>query len=97
VSKILGWMAFGQIVGTSVFFLLFRCASHDDGIIFVLSLVGGTSVAAIGSALAAVTIIQDEIREMRREMNRWQSSFQLTEEADGPSTQFKQGLPPKKG
>jgi hypothetical protein len=91
------WAGIGFAIGTLVLFVLFRIGTEraipEGGILFAFSVMGGIPAAAIGALFGAVKILQDEMKETRREMKHWQSMFDRHEDDDKPSTQFKSGLP----
>lgn len=87
----------GAVVGFVVLMVMFLMCTPpgppERGIWFVFSIMGAIPVAAIASLFAAVSVIQAELRETQRAIKHWQSTFQLADDVDKPSTQFKPGPP----
>ena len=63
----------------------------ERGLWVVFSFMGAI-LAAIGALFSAVKIIQEELRETRRELKHWQS-IQMYEDTESPSTNIKPAPP----
>jgi len=68
----------------------------DSALWFAFAVMGAIPVSATFALFGAVKSIQEEMRETRRELKHWKTLFQMTEDEEAPSTQFKSGTPPKR-
>ena len=90
------WTGIGAILGFIliwVIFGIFDRHQNDNGVKVVLSVMGAIPAAILGALFAAVSVIQKELRETRRELKHWQSIQQMDEELSKPSTQIKSAPP----
>ncbi len=98
MARMFGWAVLGAFIGFLVYNVAFLATGdftrREFGLLIVLSTLGAFPAAILATLFAAVSIIQAELRETRREMKHWQSTFQMLDDEDGPSTHFKPGLPP---
>lgn len=100
MARMVGWGFAGAVVGFLVIFVVFLLATEpqrlpaERGIWAAFSFLGAIPVSAMFSLFAGVSVMQAEIREMRREFKHWESRFEQFEEKEKPSTQFKPGSPP---
>jgi hypothetical protein len=84
--------AIGLVIGFIVILALLTVSCEpireEYSLFAVLALMGALPAASGGILVGAVKSIQDEFREMRREMKSMQTSFYQTgEKLDKPSTQ----------
>jgi hypothetical protein len=97
MSRMLKYAGAGFGVGFLILFVIFNLCVPDgnrkEGISFSFSIMGAVPAAAMCALFGAVQILQDEMRETRRQMKHWQSLFQIDNDHEKPSTQFKIGLP----
>lgn len=90
--RMLFYAVIGLVVGFTVLFVLLTVTCEpireEYAPFAVLALMGALPVASVSVLFGAVKLIQDELRQTRREMKSMKSSFHLTgETSDRPSSQ----------